>query len=148
MKLEYEEYLKELILASRASLVNQSSFTDAEVLHNKCEHYSKSFAKRFPELKAVPGFIDGSEHWWCEDMATGEIVDPTVSQFMFNPGYEPEYSPLSEGKYLHRIGRCMNCGDEMYSNEVHRGDGFCSDFCCTEFADCCTQGNFLKKGKT
>lgn len=82
-------------------------------LYGQCEPATKEMAAAFPELSIVRGHvIDGRwgkrAHWWLVTPA-GEIVDPTAAQFpaLF------EYEPWSPGQEV-RVGRCMNCGDDIY----------------------------------
>ena len=50
-----------------------------------CAEWTAALAETFPELKRVRGFVTlrtglRRSHWWLET-ASGEIVDPTASQF-------------------------------------------------------------------
>lgn len=92
-----------------------------ERLRALCQSATQEMQTAFPELQRVPGHAhwypvddegmdEGLEHWWCVDPETGEVVDPTVSQFRAPP---LRYEPWKPGKEV-RIGRCMNCGDDIY----------------------------------
>lgn len=76
-----------------------------------CSEATRKMVETFPELKQVRGFvIGGGEHVWCVT-ESGEIVDPTVSQF--NHLAKVKYKPWKPGMLV-RMGRCMNCGDDIY----------------------------------
>lgn len=93
------------------------------MLRGTCGTYVRKFTEMFPELKEQPGFINfqvgienyrPGEHYWCvhED---GRIIDPTLEQFYHaRNGYQPFYKPLDEEKDIIQIGKCMNCGSEIY----------------------------------
>lgn len=77
-----------------------------------CIEASILMAECFPELEVVKGHVycDWGKrgHWWLVT-PDGEIVDPTVSQF----GVVFEYEPWKPGDEV-RVGKCMNCGDEIW----------------------------------
>lgn len=94
------------------------------MLRSTCGTYAKRFTEKFPELKEQPGFIapmgwkgvtKGSEHIWCvkED---GTVVDPTLEQFYWAAvdHIEPVYHNLDKENDIIAIGKCMNCGFEIY----------------------------------
>jgi len=98
----------------------------------KCTEATKEMKEAFPELTVVPGhvFTDWGQrgHMWLTDSGD-QIVDPTRSQFnlIF------EYVPWTPGQSV-RVGRCMNCGDEIWvavqtldKDPGHRS--ICSDAC-------------------
>lgn len=116
---------------------------DAYVARNKsvfgkCKEATEEMAAAFPELKRVPGHVEvmgwgRRAHWWLET-ADGEIVDPTVSQFpmVF------EYEPFEPGSPV-RVGRCMDCGDDIYDHPQSLTDApkvrsFCNDQCAESMA--------------
>lgn len=86
-----------------------------------CGAFTHSMAHQFPELTRVPGFYFDSEggraygeHWWLED-AAGNVIDPTADQFParengFYVRYDPELHLIAKGK-------CMNCGEPLYTRE-------------------------------
>lgn len=80
-------------------------------------------SEAFPELRKIRGYIHCDQgipaHWWCEDEA-GSVIDPTASQFTGITQYE-EYQ---EGMEV-RIGKCMNCGDEIYDNTMNSKKSTC-----------------------
>lgn len=78
-----------------------------------CGSATAEMIRAFPELTRVPGFVfaEGGarfEHYWCT-APDGAIVDPTASQFW---GIR-SYVPFQPGDVL-RVGRCANCGEEIY----------------------------------
>lgn len=99
--------------------------------YGKCKQASEEMVKEFPELKMVCGHVytdwGKRSHWWTVD-ADGSIVDPTVSQFDF----VYEYEPWNPGQEV-RVGKCMNCGDEIWKKvdsleNIHR-ESICSSEC-------------------
>jgi hypothetical protein len=104
----------------------------SEKLHNRCREASEEMVEEFGNLRIEKGYVIGVslggpgylipypraiEHWWCVDKTTGEIVDPTVSQFdghvvieRYEAYDEDLHGPLPTGK-------CMNCGELLYGDE-------------------------------
>lgn len=93
--------------------------------YGQCNIITLQMAKAFPELIRVRGhyycMIWGERtHWWLITW-DGEIIDPTAAQFpskgagVYVPWGEDEKEPT---------GRCLNCGDLVYTGGV-----FCSDNC-------------------
>lgn len=83
----------------------------------QCQNATELMQKTFPELIRVPGQAiwssdgdEGTEHWWCVDPETNEVIDPTVSQFLRTPGRYKAWAPGDEV----RVGACMNCGADIY----------------------------------
>ncbi len=82
-------------------------------LLGQCEDAVKRMVEAFPELTIVRGHVfvmrwGQRAHWWC--VAPDEsVVDPTAKQFPMILAYEPWIpgTPV-------RVGKCMNCGDEIY----------------------------------
>lgn len=88
----------------------------------------------FPELKRVRGWYGGIEHWWCK--LGDEIIDPTAAQF--RPG--GEYKEFREGIDAEQIGKCMNCGMEIWDKDPetlesieYYGTSICSKECENSF---------------
>lgn len=88
-----------------------------------CDVMTQNMADEFPELRRVKGHVDdiGGEHphFWCVT-GTGEIVDPTASQFAAPHNYREHVGPEP-------IGKCINCGEYIYP-----GVGYsvaCSEAC-------------------
>src|SRR5688572_29828181 len=105
----------------------------------QCAKATQEMVEAFPELKRVPGHVytigwGKRAHWWCV-APDGEIVDPTVSQFV---GACVDYEPFEAGHEV-RVGRCMNCGDDIYAvilvlDEPPPRPYFCGDHCSAEMA--------------
>jgi hypothetical protein len=88
----------------------------------QCTHFSPLMAKEFPELKIKTGVVWSHEntdnhgkvqkqypHMWLED-PQGNIVDPTVGQFMLLGELVYEEAP-EDTKVMNK---CMNCGRYFY----------------------------------
>ena len=81
-----------------------------------CVHAANEMKQAFPELRIVKGFAvfneayesARAEHAWLitED---GTILDPTKGQFDLPFTYR-EWQPGDRVQ----VGRCMNCGDDIY----------------------------------
>ena len=90
-----------------------------------------------PSSIIVPGFVytdwGRREHFWLKDQS-GEVVDPTASQFNIILEYE-EWKPGMSVK----VGRCMNCGQDIFFEPQSLGEdrdidrSICSDRCRAEF---------------
>ena len=85
-----------------------------------CAEWTAALAETFPELKRVRGFVTlrtglRRSHWWLET-ASGEIVDPTASQFdseyFWHAGIA-FYEPLNESE-PEPTGKCPNCGESSF----------------------------------
>lgn len=138
MKPEYAAYLDELIEAKRMHYAegHRDTLDRATILYAECSNFTKKFVQRFPHLKRVAGFycveddlnavemLPGTEHWWCVDV-DGTIVDPTAEQFS-QPG---PYVPLDEKVHFVRVGRCHNCGIDIYGLLSEAPQSVCSDEC-------------------
>jgi len=131
MKPEHREYQQELIAQVRSLYLNGDSLSDASLVRGQCYEFCKKFVERFPNLVMIPGFYNGNEHWWCQDPETGEIVDPTVEQFLDDG--QGEYSPHCEGKYRARVGKCVNCGVVLLEGDTMVSAEMCSDSCANSF---------------
>jgi hypothetical protein len=133
MKLEYEEFLTELCEKKRRQYAPscQERLTRADLVRAECNQFTREFVMKFPHLTRVPGFYGrvigdyhGTEHWWCVE-PDGTIVDPTAAQFQ--PGHT--YTPLDENKHTIKIGRCMNCGDDIFGLKAQGPKSICSKEC-------------------
>jgi len=64
----------------------------------RCYQHTRLMVEVFPELVRVEGSveIEGKSwgHAWCVVQETGEIVDPTVSQYYAPHGVYPEGTPI------------------------------------------------------
>ena len=101
-----------------------------QYLAGLCASASKELAAAFPTLRIVRGHVSGvligrRGHWWCED-PDGTIYDPTRRQFPGPMDYE-EWQPGTEV----RVGRCMNCGDDIYEI-IESLDNVVQKCCCSE----------------
>lgn len=98
-----------------------------------CGIISARMADAFPDLKRVAGFAYWTapngrqvrdQHWWCVVMATGEIIDPTASQFTGAVRYEELDLDNEEHRARIPTGVCMDCGADVYNH-----DTFCDEDC-------------------
>lgn len=94
-----------------------------------CSRATEEMVKAFPELKRVPGHVETANgrfaHWWCVD-PEGKVVDPTAAQYR-DIGGILAYDPWRPGS-LTRVGKCMDCGDEIWK-AVDSLDGKKESFC-------------------
>ena len=97
----------------------------------RCLDEAKIMKNKFPELTLIKGHVYAPPpwgkraHWWLTT-PEGEIVDPTRGQFP--PLFDSEYEPFKDGDDV-RLGKCMNCGKELWG---HPGDFVpytCSEEC-------------------
>lgn len=134
MKPEYAAYIQELIQEARSHYANGSDLNDSEVVRGQCVAFSKKLSTKFPELKCVPGFCNGEEHLWNVD-PDGNIVDATGIQF----GEYLEYEPYEEDNpnHLVKIGRCMECGENIYGKMTDSRKDICSKECEKAFIAAC-----------
>jgi hypothetical protein len=101
-----------------------------------CHSRSEAMKKAFPELILCRGYysspVDGSRgHWWLKT-PEGEIVDPTVSQFVMGAaGVYEEYDLAIHGELP--IGKCMNCGSEVFQSANPPSSCMCSEACAVSF---------------
>lgn len=104
--------------------------------YGNCEPAVLALLQAFPELKHVRGHVwttwGKRAHNWAIT-SDGNIVDPTASQFeaIF------EYEPWKPGDLV-RVGKCMNCGDEIWRtteslDKAIKQECICSDICKNEF---------------
>lgn len=109
-----------------------------------CQGATAKMVEAFPELKRVPGHVytvhfGRRAHWWCET-PDGSVVDPTAAQF--EDAFMLEYHPFEPGQEV-RVGRCMNCGDDIDAVVQELGkqpEGlysttFCDKECAKEMAE-------------
>jgi hypothetical protein len=121
MKPEYAAWIEENCPGSQAGL---------------CGSKSVAMQKAFPELILCRGYysspVDGVRgHWWLKT-AEGEIVDPTVSQFAMGvSGVYEEYDQEVHGELP--IGKCMNCGSEVFQSANPPSSCMCSEACAVSF---------------
>ena len=95
-----------------------------------CQSRSREMQKAFPELILCRGYysspVDGTpSHWWLKTKE-GEIVDPTARQFVMGTmGSYEEYDPKVHGELP--IGKCMNCGSEVFESTNPPSSCMCSE---------------------
>lgn len=100
---------------------------DGKVL-GRCQPAAVEMRAVFPELRIVQGHVLDAVwgkrgHWWLVDPA-GSIIDPTVSQFpapVEYIGWTPD-EPV-------RIGKCMECGEEIWETVPSLTDTRMKRFC-------------------
>lgn len=107
------------------------------IVRGDCARATAAMAAAFPELQRVPGYVKTPatvEHWWLET-PTGEVVDPTASQF----DQVLEYVPWKAGDRV-KVGTCMTCGADILMpvqspNEILKIPYTCSPKCQEELVD-------------
>jgi hypothetical protein len=101
--------------------------------YGQCNHISRKMQAAFPELRIARGAYDCPSwgrrlHWWLvtED---GTVVDPTAAQFP--SGGLGRYEEWADDEVEERcpIGKCANCGDEIYKSDNAPCDMICSEEC-------------------
>lgn len=125
----YQEYIE--------NLIERKYRGEPHRMLGQCEVEAKEMARVFPELTIVPGhtyveFSTGPRkraHWWLITQ-TGEIVDPTAGQYS-SPIIR--YEPYEDGDEV-RLGKCMNCGAEIWGPPVLGRQDICSDECGRDLA--------------
>lgn len=106
------------------------------VVRGFCRSKSAEMQRAFPELILCRGYYTSAadgilSHWWLKT-AAGEIVDPTVRQFVAGPeGSYEEYDVVNHGPLP--IGKCMNCGEEVYASANPPASSMCSKECLEDF---------------
>ncbi len=112
-----------------------STLSHTQECLGKCHEVSVRMQADFPELRLVRGHVETGTwgtraHWWLET-EDGQIVDPTKTQFPMIFSYEE----FIEGVTEYRIGKCMNCGDEIWGVSIESvyGTCICSEECAKDF---------------
>lgn len=90
-----------------------SRFESHQHVLGRCKEAVEEMVKVFPELISTVGHVEimgwgRRGHWWCVT-ESGDVVDPTRTQFPMVMAYEP-FVPGDDV----RVGKCMNCGDEIW----------------------------------
>ena len=100
-------------------------------IHRKCVEVSREMAQVFPELKIRTGLVKVFEstrlfeHAWCMT-DDGCIVDPTAKQWgMIEQYYDYTDNPP--------IGKCVVCGNYIFSENDPPSRQICSESCEKEF---------------
>lgn len=107
-------------------------FSHPEACLGRCAEAVEEMALAFPELEIKKGHVYTTwgkrGHWWLVT-DDGSIVDPTAAQFpiIF------EYEEYVEGAEV-RVGRCMNCGEDLWGQPEEQGKNICSSECYSAFA--------------
>jgi hypothetical protein len=109
-------------------------------LLGRCHSGTAEMMGAFPELKVARGHVHcvwGKRgHVWCVD-EEGNIVDPTKTQFeAYGIMTYEEWQPGDEV----RVGKCMNCGDEIWKalqtlDEEPRRECICGPECEKAFTE-------------
>lgn len=126
---EYQAFRDELLEQALSRYIQpRDTISIPYLLKGKCSPWTLLFVARFPELTRVAGFYNGAEHFWCVDQS-GAIVDPTVEQFYvpawsWNPLAYRVYDPETDEVFL---GKCMNCGSEIYGLISEGQQSVCRD---------------------
>lgn len=108
------------------------------IIRGMCGHATDEMVKSFPELTRTGGFVHHdnggiTEHWWCVT-SDGEVVDPTAAQFATGSLRYEEFDPADqEHRENVRVGRCLNCGMDLYGADRKMTD-LCDEDCRAEFA--------------
>lgn len=84
----------------------------------------------FPELIICKGWLGEQEHWWCKTK-NGSIVDPTKHQQSFM-GTFGKYREYKDGDEI-KVGKCMNCGDNIFGLQENGRRDICGSRCEQEF---------------
>lgn len=94
------------------------------VLRGWCRSAVEEMVRAFPELRKARGHYAGREHWWCV-APDGIIWDPTAKQFWIQGAYVEYTGPDP-------VGKCMNCGDYVWTMEQSGTSAACSPDCLRE----------------
>lgn len=101
-------------------------------MSSMCYVESVRMSEAFPELRLAKGLVDvhfsgigpsPRAHWWLVDSA-GSIVDPTAEQWERPLTNYREIEPDYE-----RLGRCMNCGKDIWGPRERGRVSICSEDC-------------------
>ncbi len=117
---KYGEWIAEYLLR----------FDDPAATLGRCKQAVEEMKEAFPELEIVRGHVYCPQpwgkrgHWWLKD-EEGKIVDPTESQFLCGIY---EYEEYREGAPV-RVGKCMNCGDDIWDTPERAPQSLCSKEC-------------------
>jgi hypothetical protein len=122
----YEEWIKAYV----------ARFDSPKHTLGRCREAVEEMHREFPLLRVVKGHVycpppwGKRAHWWLEDQDHG-IIDPTRSQF---PGIL-FYQEYIEGDDV-RIGKCMECGTELWGPPEQVGKMFCGTECEQNYIAC------------
>lgn len=152
----YEAFRAHLVAEARSKYheSQRDSLPEATIVKARCAEFSKAFVERFPELRIERGWVKsitldhkdykGQEHHWCVG-PNGEVIDPTLNQFgfwsqhvvytIFNPEVDEIY-----------IGKCCNCGTEIYGLEANGPASICPPEGGEEESECARSYTSYLKG--
>jgi hypothetical protein len=98
----------------------------------KCQSATKEMQKAFPWLIRARGLAHTLQgefpHWWLECPIIQMVVDPTQRQFIGISAWEE--LPDDDPRCVYPRQKCMNCGEEFYSDK-----NACSDHCYKELVE-------------
>ena len=123
------------VLEEKYQNLKDQLLEDTGSVFGHCHLYARVFVEYFPELRYAHGEIfdhiwGKRAHGWCVNIRTGEIIDPTREQFPAPCDFN-EYRELSPQELP--LGKCLNCGELIYSEDKPLSDRFCSSQCTTSF---------------
>lgn len=101
-----------------------STIDKCYLLKGKCHVWSFEIRAYFPELKVVEGFYLHWEHFWCVE-PDGTIVDMTLPQFFTETCVPENYKILDEENDDICVGKCMNCGWELFGKKSEGPRSYC-----------------------
>lgn len=124
---------KEEIDAMYSKWINKN-YPTADLALGKCAEATLAMKKTYPWLERVRGIAhtmgQGEQpHWWLECPFISRVVDPTQKQFTLISCWEK--LPDDDPRCMYRRQKCMNCGNEFYSER----NAACSDKCESELMD-------------
>ena len=142
----YETTRQELLERDRAAFKSWNPpATERDICRNKCTWWAKTFQERHPELTLVRGFfgirnpenpcteVAIIEHVWFTT-ELGEIIDPTRAQFgSLQEGWSDLYRVFDPEQDHILIGKCPNCGEEIYGLEKDGPKDICSEECAESY---------------
>jgi hypothetical protein len=114
-------------------LSNESELSDYRLYRGKCKELSETLCSENPNLRLVRGHYfcpiwnTDEQHWWCEDINTGKIVDPSAKQFP-SKGLGT-YTPFNG------MVECAECGKTLPEDRAkfYGSYAFCSESCICRF---------------
>lgn len=110
---------------------------DRTEAYGACASITRKMWEAFPfELRRVRGFYyctfwGRREHWWLVDL-NNNVVDPTASQFPSNGMGTYEELTDEEVEKCCPVGKCPNCGNELYKDNEY-GTEFCNEDCANSY---------------
>jgi hypothetical protein len=123
IKPEYQALRDELLEKELSYYIQpRETISIPYLLKGKCYAWTHKFVEAFPQLRQVCGFYGHGEHYWCVE-PDGTIVDPTVEQF--DEALDQIY-----------LGKCMNCGSEIYGLKAEGRQEICPPEEGEEESDC------------